>query len=744
MGTMSSPPSSSDPFEQLNPIVQRWIWDKGWTSLRDIQGEAIDAVLGGSEDVLIAASTASGKTEAAFLPILSKLADKPGGGVRAVYVGPLKALINDQFQRLEDLCERLEMPVTKWHGDASASQKKRLREKPAGILLITPESLEAMFARRPEALSRMFGTTEFIVIDELHAFLGSERGVQLASLLKRLDAEIGRSPRRIGLSATIGDMGIAATWLRPSNAFSVRVIESHVSSSPLQLQIRGVIDVDDQGDDIQVGDERPTTALDAIASHLFKTLRAKGNHLVFAGSRRNTEALSYILRVKCENAGVPNEFFPHHGNLSRETRESLEQRLKESTLPTTAVATTTLELGIDIGSVESVAQVGAPSSIASMRQRLGRSGRREGKAAVMRIYAVESPIDERSTVFDRLRAETVQAVAAVRLLLAKWVEPPKSSAFHLSTMLHQTLSVIVERGGIAAADAYRLLAGNGPFQAVTPELYAKLLRAMHVGEQKLIEQAGDGTLMLGSLGERLTGSYDFFSVFVTYDESTIVTETKTLGTLSVTNALGSGDFLIFAGQRWKVKEIDDTAKRIFVEPAPAGRIPKFEGEAAALHDRLVEEMRNVYIDTDIPIYLDGPAKERLAEGRAEFKALGLEQSDFVATADRVYLFPWAGTEKLDTLRLSLRYCGLRAEQGRIALSVAAPNGPKSVLEAIRRLSEAAPSIDAIALMSDTLRSAKYDYLLPDELLRIAFANDRLDLASAMQICRQLSAQTVEG
>lgn len=760
--TTNLPPSSSDPpadpFSQLHPVVQRWIWDKGWTSLRDIQGASIAAVLGGAGDVLIAASTASGKTEAAFLPVLSRLAENPGPGVRAVYVGPLKALINDQFQRLEDLCERLQMPVTKWHGDASAAQKKRLREKPAGILLITPESLEAMFVRRPESLGAMFNALEFVVIDELHAFLDAERGVQLASLLKRLDADIGRKPRRIGLSATIGDLPMAASWLRPDSPASVQIIESNASGAALQLQVRGVVEVgrpegeagtaeadEDEDEDEEAGKEArdeadldaPATSLELIAQHLFLTLRSKGNHLVFAGSRRNTEELSDALRVMCERAQVPNEFFPHHGNLSRETREYLEQRLKDGEQPTTAVATTTLELGIDIGSVESVAQVGAPASIASLRQRLGRSGRREGKAAVLRIYAVESSLDQFSGVFERLRPETVQAVAAVRLLLKRWIEPPKPTALHLSTLLHQTLAIICERGGVSPKHAYQLLGGPGPFASVTPDIFAAMLRGVNVGEQKLIESAPDGTMMLGALAERITGHYDFYSVFVTYDECTIATETKTLGTLSVKNALGPGDYLIFAGQRWKVNVVDDVAKRITVEPAPAGRVPKFEGDAAPLHDMLVEEMRAVYLDTDVPVYLDAAAKKHLAEGRTEFQALGLDRNYFVARDDRVYLFPWVGTQKLDTLRLSLRYCGLSAEQRRIGIRVTAPDGAEPVLAVIQQLAKSSPPIDALALLSENLRSAKYDYLLPDDLLRLAFAQDRLDLAAGMEICGKI-------
>ena len=741
------PTSSSDartnPFDRLHPGVQRWIWDKGWTALHDIQAQAIEALVAGSDDILIAAATASGKTEAAFLPIISKLAEGTQTGVRALYVGPLKALINDQFERLEDLCDRLAIPVTKWHGDASEARKRRLRERPSGVVLITPESLEAMFVRRPESLTQLFGALEFVVIDELHVFLDSERGVQLASLLKRLDTETERAPRRVGLSATIGDLTVAAKWLRPDDPRVVTIIESHESAASLQLQIRGIEEPIESSQESAANSdvEMPQQfALDLIATHLFRTLRSKGNHLVFAGSRRNTEALSDRLRLMCEEASVPNEFFPHHGNLSRETRESLEQRLREGHTPTTAVATSTLELGIDIGSVESVAQLGAPASISSLRQRLGRSGRREGNAAIIRIYTVESDLTARSSVFERLRAETVQAIAAVRLLLGRWIEPPSAMAFHLSTLLHQTLSMIAERGGIAPQTAYKLLAGEGPFEAVTPEIYSRLLRAMHDREQKLIEQAPDGTLMLGPLGERLTSHYDFYSVFITYDEYTISTETKTLGTLSVTNALGPDDFLIFAGQRWKVKEVDDRNRKVLVEPAPAGRVPKFEGEAAPLHDRLVQEMRNVYLDTEIPVYLDSAAKAYLEQGRIAFREFGLDKQSCIAVDGRVYLFPWAGTRKLDSLRLCLRYCGLQVEQGRIALSVSAQEGERPVLDALKKLEEAPPPADGVVLLSETLRSAKYDYLLPDDLLRFAFINDRLDIAAARNLSKNLVAR----
>ncbi|MBK9031562.1 MAG: DEAD/DEAH box helicase [Myxococcales bacterium] len=206
----------ADAFGRLHRNVQRKLHDMRWTSLNAIQVEAIEHLLGHEpSDCVIAAPTAGGKTEAAFLPVLSAIADDPGGGVRAMYVGPLKALINDQFRRVEDLCERMEMPVHRWHGDVAHAQRKALLSSPAGVLLITPESLEAMFILRPTHMPRLFARLAYVVIDEMHAFLGSVRGAQLISQLHRLRVRAGTDPLRIGLSATLGDPQAARRWLRP-------------------------------------------------------------------------------------------------------------------------------------------------------------------------------------------------------------------------------------------------------------------------------------------------------------------------------------------------------------------------------------------------------------------------------------------------------------------------------------------------------------------------------------------------
>ena len=197
-------------FRRLHELIQRWVWDQGWSDLRDIQERAIGPILDGGRDVIVAAATAGGKTEAAFLPICSQVIAQPSGSVRALYVSPLKALINDQFDRLDRLCERLAIPVHRWHGDVPSTHKRQVLSDPAGILLITPESLEALFVLRGTAIAKLFGNLDFVVVDELHSFIGSERGQQLQSLLSRIERVLRRRVPRIALSATLGDMDLAS------------------------------------------------------------------------------------------------------------------------------------------------------------------------------------------------------------------------------------------------------------------------------------------------------------------------------------------------------------------------------------------------------------------------------------------------------------------------------------------------------------------------------------------------------
>ncbi|MDE0373046.1 MAG: DEAD/DEAH box helicase, partial [Rhodospirillales bacterium] len=295
---MDSRPSSSEPsraFDRLAEPVRRWIWDKGWQSLRDIQERAIPLLVDGDDDVIIAAATAGGKTEAAFLPLISQVLDRPGdGGFDLLYVGPLRALINDQFERLDDLCERAELPVFPWHGDIAQGVKSRARKNPRGVLLITPESLEALFVLRGLEVPTLFAGTRAVVVDELHALLDTERGIHMRSLLTRLEVALGRRIRRVGLSATLGEMELAREYLRPEAPGDVVVLESRSNSQELQVQIRGYLREGDRGEDTD-SEAEAASAEHAVAKHLFAKLRGKRN-LIFAGSRRSVESYADMLR----------------------------------------------------------------------------------------------------------------------------------------------------------------------------------------------------------------------------------------------------------------------------------------------------------------------------------------------------------------------------------------------------------------------------------------------------------------
>lgn len=519
----TSPASSSSSFALLHEGIQRWVWEQGWRELRPIQERAIPIILARDRDVILAARTAGGKTEAAFLPILSHLAKQDAAGVGCLALSPLKALINDQFGRLERICERAALTIGRWHGDVSQTHKRDILQSPSRLLLITPESLEALFVRHGSRVQRLFAGLEYVVVDELHAFIGSERGRQVQSLLHRLELALRRRIPRVALSATLGDMRMAAEFLRPHAGEDVALIESTSEGQELRLQLRGYIRTSPaltNADRGTAAEELPSEDLRAIAKHLFRTLRG-GDNLIFANARTAVERLADMLRTLSEEQRVPNEFLPHHGSLARDLRHDAEALLKDDERPGNVICTTTLELGLDIGSVDGIVQVGCPPSVAALRQRLGRSGRRSGKAAVLRLYVSEEALTPETPFHDTLRTELVQSIAMVRLLLARWCETPRAGQLHLSTLIQQILSMIAQNGSVRADEAWRALCASGPFTAIDQQRFATLLRAM--GKRELITQMEDGSLVIGLVGERLVDHYSFYAAFSTPEEYRLVT-----------------------------------------------------------------------------------------------------------------------------------------------------------------------------------------------------------------------------
>lgn len=698
----------SSAFDKLARPVQKWIRQKGWRELRDIQARSIRTICETDADLIVAASTAGGKTEAAFLPLISQVLDEPSGGTGfdLLYIGPLKALITDQAMRLEGICQEAELPVVPWHGDVSQSIKTRALKSPKGILLITPESLEALFIRRGLEIARLFGATRAVVIDELHTVLDSERGVQLRSLLTRLELAIKRPIRRIGLSATLGDMDLAKVYLRPDAASSVQLIEADGGEAELRLQLRGYLSGDE--------DENSPSATDAIAAHLFKHLRGSDN-LVFAGARQRVEIYADRLRELCEREHLPQEFYPHHASLSREHRDFVERRLKDAAKPTTAVCTSTLELGIDIGDVTCVAQIGAPFSVAGLRQRLGRSGRREGQPAILRQYAVEAKLTPESSFVDRLRLGLIRSIAMIDLLLEGWCEPPKPQALHLSTLVHQILSVIAQRGGASASAVYNVLCREGPFRKVTTEVFADVLRGIGNPETGLIEQAGSGLLLLGPTGEKLVEHYSFYAVFQTPEEFRLVAEGRDLGTLPIDNVLAPGMLLIFSGRRWVVQEIHDREKVIVVKPAKAGVPPVFGGDAGEIHDKVIDRMFAVLEGDASPAYMDNVSLTMLEEARAQYQLLGFRTENIHSLGEHTSIIATrVGTVKTSTLALALRSEGFSVEQHDGFLIVEAGDETPDLRSALEEIGSGAP-VDLFA-GAGNLISEKFHQFLTIELL----------------------------
>jgi len=642
--------SESSSFVLLHETVQRWVWAQGWSALRDIQERAIIPVLEAKKDIIISAATAAGKTEAAFFPACTKIVQEDANSVGILYISPLKALINDQYRRLQGLCERLELPLTPWHGDVLQSAKNKQIRDPRGILLITPESLESLLLNRGAWSQKAFWGLRYVIIDEFHAFLGTERGRQLQSLLHRLEFLLKKIIPRIALSATLGDMEQVARELRPQEELPCELIISSASHSDVKIQIRGYTE---SADEIF---SQPRTS-EHITEDVFKLLRGK-SHLIFANSRARTEELAAALSERCATEFVPNEFFPHHGSLAKEFREELEKRLQQDRLPTSAVCTMTLELGIDIGHVDSIAQVTAPHSVASLRQRLGRSGRR-GEPSIVRMFITENELTDKSHLIDKLRLEIFQCVAMINLLVRKWYEPADTEQYHFSTLVQQTLSVIGHYGGVRANQLWQLLCKNGPFHNIEQKMYARLLRAM--GEQELLSQTHEGTLVLGLRGERMVEHFTFYTAFSTPEEYRLEHAGRTLGAIPVTSPLVVGQLIAFAGRRWEVIHVSEEEKRISLKPGAGGRPPRFDGGGQVIHDIIRQEMYRLYLSDDIPIFCNKCALNLFEEGRRSFHELMLDAAPMIQFGTTVHILPWVGDKIVNTITMLLRSVGLKAD-----------------------------------------------------------------------------------
>lgn len=720
-------------FDLLDRRVQQWVWQRGWRDLHDVQNRAIPPILAIERDVLVGAATAAGKTEAAFLPICSRLMTDASTqpGIKVLYLSPLKALINDQFRRVDELCEGLGIPTHRWHGDVAGSKKSAVLKEPDGILLTTPESLEAMFARRGTRIAGLFDGLRYVVVDELHSFLGIERGTQLVSLLHRLETVLHKRIVRIGLSATLGDMSIAAEQLRPGSGDNVVVVNSPSGGQDIRLQVRGFLDSTAADDD----DRLTGSAAQQVAEHVFRVMHGSTN-LVFANSRNTVEDLAARLADIAAREHSPNEFLPHHGNLAKELREDVEALLREPSRPATAVCTSTLEMGIDIGVVTQVGQVGPPPSVASLRQRLGRSGRR-GEPSVLRAYVMGRTLDERTKPVDRLQPGLVQTVAAIELLSAGWCEPPAAGRLDLSTLVQQLLSLIAQNGGARPEEAFRLLCGQGgPFTAVRADQFASLIREL--ASRDVLIQTADRTLLAGVRGDREINHYSFYAAFVGDEEYRLVCGDTTLGTMPVGQPIREGQLLLFAARRWRVLAVHDEEKVIELAAA-AGGVPAMLGvESGRVHSVVRARMRAILAGDEQFRYLDPVAERMLGQARNAYAELRLDEREILRSGTDVLVLAWTGDRETGTLAQLLISEGLDATACGLAICVA-DTTELAVSAAIRAIAGRVPPAELeLARQVQNKIIAKYDDWLGDELLSAEYATTHLECAAAVATARLIA------
>lgn len=728
---------SDSAFSLLAPPIQRILWRMRWTELRPIQVKAIHTVLRGADDLIISAATASGKTEAAFLPILSRLCENAGNSLQALYVSPLKALINDQFRRLEDLCTYADIPVHRWHGDVAASKKRELIEQPAGVLLITPESLESLFINRSAVLGRMFSDLKFIVIDELHAFVGRERGLHLRSLLSRLDQRIGTSPRMLALSATLGPaLPLYARWMRPDQPERVQLIDDEGSERGISFKIYGfeatgniapAPDAEEPSSDANEGLSRGSAAM---IDNMYRAFFGSTN-LIFANRKDDVEWFADALNERFRHDGRPCEFLVHHGSVSKEVREETEL-LMRGTRPYSTLCSSTLELGIDIGSVHSVGQIGSPWSVNSLVQRLGRSGRREGETSTMRMYLPEQALEPTASLIERLRPELLHAIALTELMLEKWLETPRIDERDLSTLVHQILSVLAETGGILATELFDRLAIHGAFRWIDQKAFIDVLRSLKGHD--LVEQAPDGLLILGLGGQELVANYNFYSAFVTDAEYAVVCDGRQIGTLPALYAPPVGEHLLLAAKRWEVKAIDHTRKEILVVPAHGRKPPRFLGRGGEVQPKVRQKMRAILVGDQQFAYLNGQAQQWLDDARSVAKQARLNMTDLADLDDRHALwFSWTGTRIQRTIALWAESAGLEVQDLEIALRF---HGTTScVREHLNQLLAAVPTAQGLAARIPIKQIRKFDEYLTDDLLAFGLADSAIDLIGAEELLR---------
>ncbi len=657
----------------------------GWTSLRPVQELAGEAILDG-KNVIVLAPTAGGKTEASIFPVLASLVERPAEGVGAIYVAPIKALLNNQEGRLGSYTEMVGLRRFVWHGDVPDPDKRRFVKDPAELLMTTPESLEVMLISPRVPVAKLFAELRFIVIDEVHALAGTDRGAHLMSVLERLIRSTENDVQRIGLSATVGNPDAILEWVRGSSTRARAVVDP--PKPPARRQI-GLL-------------HRPS--MSELAAEAAEQAAGKKS-LFFCQSRALTETVAQQLR------GRGTTVFVHHSSVSAEERREAEASF-QSGADVCIACTSTLELGIDVGDLDAVYQANAPSSVSSFLQRLGRTGRRANAVA-------------NTTFFCDNRDAVLQAIALVELARARWVESVPVQTRCWPVLVHQLFAMALQFGGISAERAWEQLARVPDFSGIPREEFDKVLR--HLVKEQYLWESG-GLLSLGERAEKTYGRKNFAELYAVFSSPVLyavqASSGRDIGSLEqgfVDRLVPGMTAFLLSGRAWVAEHVIHADRVVKVREAPRGQKPTWGGYIPQmLSFELCQRIRQVLASHDDYPYLDPAARAALHDAREDLGPLLRRAFSMQLDSGTALWWTFAGGRINATLKYVLAVTkGWRAVADNFLLRIEGEGVTHDTVHAeLRRLVAENVLADAevwrkVAALLPEYRLSKFQPALPD-------------------------------
>lgn len=690
-------------FERLSPAIQYQIVNGlGWTGLRPVQELAAEAILDGANCVILA-PTAGGKTEAAMLPLLSRIDHEDLEPVSVLYVAPIRALLNNQEPRLRTLSGLVGRSAGKWHGDVGLSARKRMLRAKPDILAITPESLEAMFLSTRVPPEHLLCHVRAVVIDEVHAFASDDRGSHLVSLIERIARICGHDIQRIGLSATVGDPEDIVAWLSGSSMRSRRVVSPGGGRREPKLVVDHVGNLSN-------------------AALLVERMYPGTRRLVFVDSRRGVERLGHTLSER----GV--DVYLSHSSLALSERTAAEAAFTEGT-NCVIVATSALELGLDVGDLDHVLQVDAPSTVSSFMQRMGRTGRRSGTAPNCTFLCEDQDA-------------VLQAAALLELYMSGFVESAKPSSWAPHVLAQQLIGLAMQERGVPLLEWWSRLDGCSAFTGISTKTRNSI--ATHMVAEGILNETDD-RLVLGDKGQQLFGAKNFLELYAVFSTPPVLRVLHGAQEVGMVDAFFLQDedrrsaAFVLAGRPWKILHVNWKAGTCEVEPAANGVYPRWFGRPTLLSRQLCLAMRELLVGDVTRPWWSKRASTALEELRGSHAFLRDTRQPLTTEPDgAVKWWTYAGGRGNRLLAAALQQdLGEKVTAGNEALrfSGAAGKSDAAIRNSICALAEGPPLTWADAArwtdVGANARVSKFQVCLPADVERELVARELMDVNDAL-------------